>query len=63
MHLLFASKNRHLSKRRTTRRMIMRTILSAMLSLSVLAAVAAPASAGHADPRNPAVEIPDPSPN
>jgi hypothetical protein len=43
--------------------MIMRTILSAMLALSVLAAVAAPASAGHADPRNPAVEIPDPSPN
>ena len=37
----------------------MRTILSAMLALSVLAAVAAPASAGHADPRNPAVEIPD----
>jgi hypothetical protein len=41
----------------------MRTILSAMLALSVLAAVAAPASAGHPDPRNPAVEIPDPSPN
>jgi cell division protein FtsB len=63
MHLLFASKKRHLNERRTTRRMIMRTILSAMLALSVLAAVAAPASAGHADPRNPAVEIPDPSPN
>jgi cell division protein FtsB len=63
MHLLFARKKRHLNERRTTRRMIMRTILSAMLALSVLAAVAAPASAGHADPRNPAVEIPDPSPN
>jgi hypothetical protein len=63
MPLLFASKKRHLNARTTTRRMIMRTILSAMLALSVLAAVAAPASAGHADPRNPAVEIPDPSPN
>ena len=42
----------------------MRTILSAALALSVLAAVsAAPASAGHPDPRNPAVEIPSPSPN
>jgi hypothetical protein len=40
-----------------------RTILSAVLALSVLAAVAAPASAGHPDPRNPAIEIPDPSPN
>src|SRR2546423_9901402 len=47
----------------STRRMIMRTILAAMLALSVLAAVTAPASAGHPDPRNPAVEIPDPSPN
>jgi hypothetical protein len=46
-----------------TRRMTMKTILSAMLALSVLASVAAPASAGHPDPRNPAVEIPDPSPN
>jgi hypothetical protein len=46
-----------------SRRTIMRTILSAVLALSVLAAVAAPASAGHPDPRNPAVEIPDPSPN
>jgi hypothetical protein len=43
--------------------MIMKTILSAMLALSVLAAVTAPASAGHPDPRDPAVEIPDPSPN
>jgi hypothetical protein len=43
--------------------MTMKTILSAMLALSVLASVAAPASAGHPDPRNPAVEIPDPSPN
>jgi len=46
-----------------SRRKIMRTILSAVLALSVLAAVAAPASAGRPDPRNPAVEIPDPSPN
>jgi hypothetical protein len=41
--------------------MIMRTLLSAMLALSVLAAVGA--IAGHPDPRDPAVEIPDPSPN
>jgi hypothetical protein len=41
--------------------MIMRTILSAMLALSVIAAIAAPASA-RPDPRNPAVEIPEPSP-
>jgi hypothetical protein len=63
MHLLFASKKRHLDARATKRRMIMRTMLSAVLALSVLAAVAPPASAGHPDPRNPAVEIPDPSPN
>jgi len=41
----------------------MRTILSAVLALPVLVSVAAPASAGRPDPRNPAVEIPDPSPN
>jgi hypothetical protein len=56
-------QKRHINPRATKRRLIMRTILSAMLALSVLAAVAAPASAGHPDPRNPAVEIPDPSPN
>jgi hypothetical protein len=43
--------------------MIMKTIASGLVALFVLAAVAAPASAGHPDPRNPAVEIPDPSPN
>ena len=41
----------------------MRTILSVVVALSVLAAVAATATAGHPDPRNPAVETPDPSPN
>ena len=42
----------------------MRTILSAALALSLLAiAAAAPASAGHPDSRNPAVEVPYPSPN
>ena len=41
----------------------MNAILSAALALSVLAAVAVPASAGHPDPRNPAVTIPSPSPN
>ena len=42
----------------------MRTILSAALALSVLSVIAAaPASASHPDPRNPAVEIPSPSPN
>ena len=40
----------------------MRTLLSAALALSVLASVAAPVAAGHPDPRNPAVEIPTPSP-
>jgi hypothetical protein len=45
-----------------TRRTIMKTILSAAIALSVLAAVAVPASA-RPDPRNPAVEIPEPSPN
>jgi hypothetical protein len=42
--------------------MIMKTLLSALLALSVVAAIAAPASA-RPDPRNPAVEIPEPSPN
>lgn len=42
----------------------MRTILSIALALSVLGAVSAvPASAGYPDPRDPAVEIPYPSPN
>jgi hypothetical protein len=41
----------------------MKTILSAALALSVLAAPVGPASAGRPDPRNPAVEIPFPSPN
>jgi hypothetical protein len=41
--------------------MTIKTVLSAMLALSVLAAVTAPASA-RPDPRNPAVEIPEPSP-
>ena len=42
----------------------MRTILAAALALSVLAGIAAaPALASHPDPRNPAVEVPDPSPN
>jgi hypothetical protein len=42
----------------------MRTFLSAALALSVLAAVSiGPASAGYPDPRDPAVEIPYPSPN
>jgi hypothetical protein len=41
----------------------MKTMLSALLALSVLAGIAAPASAGYPDPRNPAVEIPYPSPN
>jgi hypothetical protein len=45
------------------RKMIMKTIVSGLVALFVLAAVATPASAGHPDPRNPAVEIPDPSPN
>jgi hypothetical protein len=40
----------------------MKTILSAAIALSVLAAVAVPASA-RPDPRNSAVEIPEPSPN
>jgi hypothetical protein len=42
--------------------MIMKTMLSTLLALSVLAAVAVPASA-RPDPRNPAVEISEPSPN
>ena len=40
----------------------MKTLLSAALALSVLAAIAAPASAGYPDPTNPAVEISSPSP-
>src|SRR5262249_7809804 len=43
-------------------RMIMRSLLSAMLVLWVLAAVAGPASAGHPDPRDPAVELAGSSP-
>jgi hypothetical protein len=43
--------------------MIMKTMMSLALALSVLAAVAAPASAGYPDPRNSAVEVPYPSPN
>jgi hypothetical protein len=42
--------------------MIMKTLLSAAVALSVLAAAAVPASA-RPDPRDPAVEIPEPSPN
>jgi hypothetical protein len=60
---IFANRRELYLPLASTRRMTMRTIVSAMLALSVLAAVAAPASAGHPDPRNPAVEIPDPSPN
>jgi len=40
----------------------MRAFLSAVLALSVLAAAAVPASA-RPDPRNPAVEISEPSPH
>ena len=40
----------------------MKTLISAILALSVITAITVPASA-RPDPRNPAVEIPEPSPN